>query len=458
MKIVTEVLLQGQVAASYSMDLEAGGGTEPYQWSVASGSLPSGLALNKVGSIYGVPAEPGETTLQLSVRDSSATEQTALRSFALRINPAQGQALAIQTAAVPDGEVGAAYQTQLAVEGGTAPYVWSLAAGSSLPPGLTLSTAGLISGTPGSAGAVSFTAQVVDTSAPAQTSSRTLLLSVAAGDVPPLSITTASLPEGTVQVAYSASLAASGGTPAVTFKLASGSALPSGLGLSAAGAVSGTPSAAGVFNLSITAEDSSSPAQSATRGYTLTIGTGTTAPPLAVATSTLPSGTALVTYAQTLAATGGTMPYTWSLTSGALPPGLSLAASGAITGTATMPGGFAFTIRISDESNPAQQASRGFTLNVIPAPLVLDTTSLPSAALDVSYNAQIGASGGTLPYLFSLRSGTLPKGLTLCGSGSCAGRISGVPQGRGKNTFEIEVTDASNPVKSAIGQYSIDVT
>lgn len=464
LKIDTETLEEGQVATAYSMDLLASDGTAPYQWGVASGALPSGLALNgKTGSLYGVPAEPGETTLELRVSDSSTPVQTAQRSFALRVNPAQGQALAIQTTAVPDGVAGTYYLAQLEVSGGTPQYTWSLAAGSSLPTGLSLSSAGAISGTPGSAGTVSFTAQVVDSSTPAQTSSRTLSLSVSiaatgdAGTVPPLSITTASLPEGTVQVAYSASLAASGGTAPVSFTLTSGSSLPTGLLLSTTGAVTGTPQAAGTFSVGITAKDSSSPVQTASRGYALTIGTGTSVTPLSVATSTLPSGTVGMAYAQTLSATGGTVPYGWSLTSGALPPGLSLAASGAISGTATMAGGFSFTAKVADASTPQQQASRSFSLNVIAAVLNLETASLPNATQNVAYNAQVNASGGTQPYLFSLKTGALPKGLTLCESGACAGRIAGTPQTRGKSQFEVEVTDSSVPVQNAIKQYAIDV-
>ena len=157
------------------------------------------------------------------------------------------------------------------------------------------------------------------------------------GPSPPpttLTITTTSLPSGQINVAYSTTLAATGGTTPYTWSLTSGT-LPSGLSLNAStGAITGTPTVSvSATPLTFQVKDSSAPQQTKTVNLTLTIAPAT----LVITTTSLPDGQINVAYSTTLAATGGTTPYTWSLTSGTLPTGLSLNAStGAITGTPTV--------------------------------------------------------------------------------------------------------------------------
>jgi subtilisin family serine protease len=139
--------------------------------------------------------------------------------------------VAVSTASLPPATTNVAYSQQLGVNGGSGSVVWSLAGGT-LPAGLTLGTNGVLSGTPTTAGASSFTVAVTDglTSA-----TRVLTVTVA----PPLSVATTALPSGTVGAPYSQPLVAAGGSGAYTWSLAGG-ALPAGLGLSANGLVSGT--------------------------------------------------------------------------------------------------------------------------------------------------------------------------------------------------------------------------
>ncbi|MGD0585241.1 MAG: Ig domain-containing protein [Oryzomonas sp.] len=245
--------------------------------------------------------------------------------------PAPG-ALAVTTASLPSASVTTAYSQTLVASGGKAPYTWALATGSVLPAGLTLSTSGVISGTPTTAGTVNFSVAVTDSASPAATATMALSITVNS-----LAVTTASLPGATMGNAYSQTLAATGGTPPYTWSVSSG-ALPLGLILNAStGVISGTPTAAGTSNFTVMVTDSASPTASpdtATMALSVTVTaaanqlTITTTSPLPVATFTTTA------YNQTLAATGGTAPYTWSVSSGALPLGLSLnAATGVISGT-----------------------------------------------------------------------------------------------------------------------------
>ncbi|HET7105785.1 MAG TPA: putative Ig domain-containing protein [Candidatus Acidoferrum sp.] len=179
----------------------------------------------------------------------------------------------------------------------------------------------------------------------------------------PVAISTTSLPGGQVGTAYSATLVATGGTIPLTWTLTSGT-LPANLQLNAAtGAITGTPTTA-ANNLALTfqVKDSGSPQQSKSVDLTLTIA----APTLAISTTTLSNGVVGVAYNQTLVATGGTTPYTWTLTSGALPTNLQLnAATGAITGTPTVTvTNTALTFQVKDSGNPQQTKTVNLSLTI----------------------------------------------------------------------------------------------
>src|SRR5439155_10851615 len=195
------------------------------------------------------------------------------------------------------------------------------------PAGLTLSAAGVISGTPAATTTANFTVQVTDSAS--QTATKALSITV---NVPTLSITTDSLlTAGTVGVSYSQNLTAAGGRAPYTWSLVSGT-LPAGLTLAAAGVIRGTPTAATTANFTVQVTDSAS--QTATKLFLITV-----TPELLsiVTTSPLATGTVGATYSQTLTATGAAAPYTWSLISGPLPAGLTLSSAGVISGTPTAP-------------------------------------------------------------------------------------------------------------------------
>ena len=164
---------------------------------------------------------------------------------------------------------------------------------------------------------------------------------------PTLSLTPAAgaLTPTTAGSAYQVAFAAGGGVAPYTFAITTGT-LPAGLALDAAsGRLSGTPTAVGTVAFSVTATDSTTgtPA-TVTQAYTLSVA----APVLTLTPSTLPAGLFANAYQQQLSTSGGTAPYTYAVTTGALPGGLALAASGALTGTPTAAGAFAFTVTATD--------------------------------------------------------------------------------------------------------------
>jgi hypothetical protein len=201
-------------------------------------------------------------------------------------------------------------------------------------------TTGAVTGTPTTAGTVFFTAQVTDSLAQSDTQD----LSVVVAPPPVPTVTTTSLPGGVVGTAYSQTLTATGGTPPYAWSLDAGS-LPAGLTLdTSTGSLTGTPTGAGTFSFTARVTDSLS--QFDTQDLTVVVDPP---PTPTVTTTTLPGGVVGTAYAQTLAATGGTPPYTWSVDSGTLPAGLTLNPStGAVAGTPTSNGTSAFTVRVTD--------------------------------------------------------------------------------------------------------------
>ena len=189
----------------------------------------------------------------------------------------------ITTSSLPGGLVGQAYSQALAATGGDGSYAWSVSAGA-LPDGLTLSTAGNITGAPTQAEMASFTVQVVSAG---QSATSSLSIAVAA-PIPPPSITTTSLPSGTVGQTYGQTLAATGGDGAYAWSVTSGS-LPSGLTLSTAGNVTGTPTQAEAASFTVQVV---SAGQSATASLSIAV---VATPPAPVASvEVIPNATALL--------------------------------------------------------------------------------------------------------------------------------------------------------------------
>ena len=332
------------------------------------------------------------------------------------------------------GAVGVAYAQALVGAGGTTPYSWLVTAGA-LPDGISFSGAGVLSGTPNAAGASTFTVQITD--GVSAIASKAFALTVAAT---PLSITTASpLPDGVFGAAYSQTLSATGGTSPYSWTRSAG-LLPNGLSLATSGLISGTATAPGTF--AFTARVADSGGLVSLRNFSITV----PAPPLTITSvSPMPDGAITVPYSQALLAVGGFGSYSWTVSAGTLPTGLSLSGTGDLTGTPTAPGTFTFTARVTDGAGT--QASKAFALTVAPAPLIINTAApLANGIVGTAYSQTLAATGGVLPYVWSIGSGAIPSGLTF----STAGVLSGTPAGAGTFTFTARLADSGGVVATKI--------
>lgn len=432
-------LPNGTLGAAYSQTITASGGTAPYSFTLVSGSLPPGLSLSTSGALTGTPTSAGSFTFTVRATDSAGCFGS--RVYTIVINPAACPTITLSPTTLPAAIAGTPYgPVTITATGGTGPYTFAVTAGA-LPPGLSLSTAGVISGTPTQSG--SFTVTITATDSAGCQGSR---LYSALVNCPVILVAPATLPDGIVGVPYGpVAITASGGTAPYVFTVVSGT-LPAGLTLSPAGSLSGTPTAAGSSTFTVRATDAVG--CFGERLYTLIIAVRG-CPSILVSPATLPPATIGIVYGQTITASGGTAPYTFAVTAGALPPGLTLSPAGALTGTPTMAGGYTFTITATDSAGCL--GSRVYLLIVSCPTITVAPATLPAPVAGVPYSQTITASGGTAPYSFAVTAGALPPGLTL----SVGGLLSGPPTATGAYTFTVTATDAAGCPGSRIYTFTV---
>jgi hypothetical protein len=408
--IMPATLPAGDVDAAYTQTLRAAGGTAPYTFAVSAGALPPGLDLDPgSGVLSGTPTTNLESPFGFTITATDAASQSLSQYYSVVINPALSittTALASWTAGLPG------YEQTFAASGGSGSFTFTSAG--PLPAGLTLSTGGVLSGTPTSAGSYSVT--VVAGDQLGGSTSRTLNLMVN----PPVTITTPALDGWLAGFAgYAQSIKAAGGTGTLTFALAAG-ALPAGLTLSSTGILTGTPTSAGSYTFAIMATDALG--ATGTQSYAVTIDPAAT---FSDWTVNQPG------YAQMISGTGTR---TFALSAGALPPGLTLSSSSLLAGAPTAAGSYTLTITATDSLGAVGLRTYMVTIN----PPVSLPPGLPEWTINQpAYNQTVSTSGGTGSKTFALMAGMLPAGLTL----GSAGVLSGTPTAVGTYAFTILATD-----------------
>jgi len=362
----------------------------------------------------------------------------------------------VTTLSVPDAMGGVPYSVGLSATGGSTPYTWSLSAGSTPVP---LTSAGTIAGTLATnitPGVYPFTVMASGPNGAGFFSSQNLSMKVTAAFV----ISTTSTTPGRLGAPYSAKQLVSGGTPPYQNWIVTAGALPAGLSLDpATGIFSGTPTAVGSFPFTMTVNDSAG-LTSLPASLTVRI-----VAPLAISNPSLPSAVTGVPYSVTLTGAGGFPNYrNWTVTSGALPNGLTLSAlTGVISGTPTAAAGspFSFGVTFTDSGNlvslPQTFAIAVFTAGSAPQPTggIANAASAGQATPGVvalgAYVAIYGANlaGGGSPFATALPLPTLLNGTQVTLGGlpmpllyAASGQVNGlVPQGlMPGNSYPLVVT------------------
>lgn len=345
LRVFTEAIPDPRFGVPYEAGLFAVGGTADHVWTIARGALPAGLQLDAAtGLISGVASAEGPFTFTARVSSGVAFAE---RTFRGQVRSATVP-LMVASGRLPTAVVGAPYDAPLLAVGGAEPYRW--VAVRPLPGGLTLRSDGRLVGAPLLAGSDVLTVQVTDAAGARATADVDLRVVDPSQRVV---ITQSPLPTAAVAVEYCTPepirLFASGGAPPYRWTVLDGS--PGGLALSTEGELCGVPSAAGKFTFVVAVEDATGSVD--TSGFTLEVGVdgGVT-----VATMTLVDATLATPYEASLRALRGTAPLRWSIVIGDLPPGITLAEDGLLSGTPTELGTSAFVVQVEDAAGTASRA------------------------------------------------------------------------------------------------------
>jgi len=474
---LSAIATTGEAATTpYSSTIIASLGTAPYEFELISGNLPDGLDLDPdTGAITGTPAAVGLFSFIVTATDVYGA--TGAQAYLITIGAPTVAITSPAAGALPAATSGTAYSESFTASGGTGTHSFVVLAG--LPPGLSLSPGGVLSGTPNEAGTYSFLVTPSDGTAPGMggpfTGASVAYTLTVTDPVVAISAPAAgALPAAATGSAYSQSFTASGGNGSHTFAFVPGSSAPPGMTLSAAGVLSGTPNAAGSYSFDIIATDGTpvgdgGPFASVAVTYTLEV----TDPTVAInspAAGALPAATTGTAYSQSFGAMGGNGSHTFAIASGSsAPPGMTLSAAGVLSGTPNAAGNYSFDIIAADstpagDGGPFASAAVTYTLEVTNPTIAITgpaAGALPAAATTgVAYSQSFTASGGNGAHVFAFAAGSsAPPGMTL----STAGVLSGTPNAAGNYSFDIIVSDSTpaidgGPFESAAVSYSLAVT
>lgn len=490
----------------YQESLHAIGGAGLLSFTVVSGSLPPGLQLESAW-LRGTPTDKGTYNFGLEIKDSATPAQVWRQLYSVTVLPPE---VFIATQSLADAVLGSAYAAQLYGTRGTPPYRWSVDGG--LPPGLTMTQAGKISGTPQSAGAFRPKFTITDSASPAQSKTVELAIEVGSQRLRRNDTIATATPadyrfqweEANISPYADPIDAPNPDTDYYRFMANAGSVVK--ISVMASGTLDPVlelvDSSGGIYHACIDPGDDNPPTDLIAKDPTPleyddtcmnddvelgkyrssrlefkvpgTPGTQTTfyahvfdfrgdaRPDMTY--RLYPEGTVSMLRFETnlsapklnwgyygfVAASGGTGQKTLTVTSGALPPGLTYGADGTIFGTPTAPGAYEFTVEAKDSGNPPQIATLHVSLPVMET-LKITTTSLPEGTTGAAYTVTFSSEGG-LPQRSWYIYGSMPRGLAINRE---TATISGVPEEPGTFDLSVAVADMHDHYSRA---YTIVVT
>ncbi|MGD0965080.1 MAG: putative Ig domain-containing protein [Candidatus Acidiferrales bacterium] len=343
-------------------------------WSLTQTTVCSGSGCGTLTNVtnssvtYVAPSNLTATeSVTLTATSISAATATATSSISVVIP------VTFTTTLLPNAANGVPYNQAIAVTGGVSPLTFSIQSGTSLPAGLTLNSSGIIVGKPTAPTLnqptiqSSFTVVVTDNGTPPLAVTEPYTISVT--PPPPLAITTTSVPAGVANTKYTGAVSTTGGVAPLTWTLLPGNGtLPPGLGLgTSSGQITGVipKGTSGIYNFIAQVQDSSLPSgQVLQQQLSITV---TQPPALAISTTVLPPGTTATGYNVPLLTSGGIGPFTWTVTSGQLPSGLTLASDGTISGLpvlATTATPDEFTVQVQDSEAIPATASQSLSISI----------------------------------------------------------------------------------------------
>jgi Putative Ig domain/Calx-beta domain len=423
----------------------ATGSPSTMQYATVSGSTPPGLTFVN-GVLAGTPTTAG--SFSFTVRATNSISPDAITANITIVVAPAPVAPTFTATVVPSGVVGLPYSHTFVATGVPSAMTFTLASGA-LPGGLTLLTSGVLSGTSTASGTFTFVVKATNGVAPDAT--RSVTISVTDPNVAPTFTASTPVLTATVGSVYSPYTFAASGVPAVmTFSVANG-ALPTGLTLSSAGVLSGSPAVAGSFTFTVKASNGTAP-DALTASITIVVAAAPVAPIFTASTPPLTATVGSVYPPYTFAASGVPVAMQYTVGTGSLPTGLTLV-NGVLSGTPTAIGSFTFTVRASNGTAP-DAFTANITIVVAPQPVApsFTATVVPSGTVGSPYSHTFVATGVPSAMTFTVASGVLPGGLTL----STAGLLSGSPTGAGTFTFVVKATNGVVP--DAIRSVTIAVT
>ena len=444
-------LPDGEVDSFYSQIIYASGAAL-INWSISAGSMPPGMSLNPFGGNYdGTPTVVGTYTFTVRATNSQGFSE---RQYTHTITPVPSTPPTITgpSSPLPDWTENNFFSISFTASG-TAPIAWSITSGT-LPPGLTLDTAGGLSGSPTTPGDYSFLV-TAENAGGSDTRAYTMRILPAAPTAPTISSPSSPLPPVTVGQPYEVQFAATGTPP---FTWGTVGTLPPGITLDAGtGLYAGTPTTAGTYTFTVTCTNAVTP--NASRNYTHMINAASppgTAPAITGPSSPLSAGLVGGAYSTRFTATG-TTPIAWNVTGGSLPPGITLNTNtGDYAGTATAGGTYTFTVTASNSVSPS--ASQGYSHFIEAAsppgtaPAITGPASpLAGGTVGTPYTSGITATGST-PLRWRVVSGLLPGGLSL---NPDTGAYLGTPTVAGTSTFTVGVNNSVGPEATAVYSHTI---